>query len=81
MEKIPVFAPSIDADTKKHITDILDAGWLGMGSATKEFEKRIEEDALVQSHGNGPKEDQPEDDLKKRLIGAGVVLFSHDGLI
>lgn len=40
-EKIPVFAPHIGVDTLKHLTDALDVGWLGMGSATKEFEDRI----------------------------------------
>lgn len=41
MERIPVFAPFIDDDTKKHLEDALDVGWLGMGSYTKEFEERI----------------------------------------
>lgn len=41
MEKIPVFVPCIESDTKKHVEDALDVGWLGMGSATKEFEERI----------------------------------------
>jgi dTDP-4-amino-4,6-dideoxygalactose transaminase len=43
MEKIPVFIPFIDADTKKHIDDALNVGWLGMGASTKEFEERISE--------------------------------------
>ena len=43
MEKIPVFAPSLGEDTKKHVLDAIDAGWLGMGSASKEFEERISE--------------------------------------
>lgn len=42
MEKIPVFAPFIDSSTKKHLENALDAGWLGMGAFTKEFEERIE---------------------------------------
>ena len=41
VEKIPVFAPSIGIDTKKHLDDALNVGWLGMGAATKEFEERI----------------------------------------
>lgn len=41
MERIPVFAPFIGDDTKKHLEDALDVGWLGMGSYTKEFEERI----------------------------------------
>ncbi len=41
MERIPVFAPSIGADTLKHLTDALDVGWLGMGATTKDFEERI----------------------------------------
>ena len=41
MERIPVFIPYIDNDTKKHLDDALDVGWLGMGSSTKEFEERI----------------------------------------
>ena len=41
MEKIPVFAPTIGEDTKQHINDALDVGWLGMGATTQEFEKRI----------------------------------------
>jgi len=43
LEKIPVFIPRIDEDTKKHLNTALDIGWLGMGSATKEFEDRISE--------------------------------------
>ena len=43
MEKIPVFAPTIGEDTKKHLCDAIDIGWLGMGSASKEFEQRISE--------------------------------------
>ena len=42
-ENIPVFIPYIDEDTKKHINDALDMGWLGMGSTTKEFEDHIGE--------------------------------------
>jgi len=41
MEKIPVFAPTIGEDTKKHLSEAIDVGWLGMGSASKEFEQRI----------------------------------------
>ena len=41
MEKIPVFAPSIGEDTKKYLNEAIDIGWLGMGSASKEFEDRI----------------------------------------
>jgi dTDP-4-amino-4,6-dideoxygalactose transaminase len=41
LEKIPVFAPSIGEDTKKHLNEAIDIGWLGMGSASKEFEDRI----------------------------------------
>ena len=41
MEKIPVFIPTIGEDTKQHVNDALDIGWLGMGSTTMEFEKRI----------------------------------------
>lgn len=43
MERIPVFAPLIENDTKKHLEDALDVGWLGMGASTKEFEERISE--------------------------------------
>jgi len=43
MEKIPVFAPHIDQDTLSHVEKILKIGWLGLGSATKEFEERISE--------------------------------------
>jgi dTDP-4-amino-4,6-dideoxygalactose transaminase len=41
MEKIPVFQPHIGVDTKEHVGAALDAGWLGMGAITKEFEERI----------------------------------------
>jgi dTDP-4-amino-4,6-dideoxygalactose transaminase len=41
MEKIPVFLPTIGEDTKQHVSDALDVGWLGMGATTKEFEERI----------------------------------------
>ncbi|MBC8502034.1 MAG: DegT/DnrJ/EryC1/StrS family aminotransferase [Nitrosopumilus sp.] len=41
MEKIPVFIPNIGEDTKLHVNDALDIGWLGMGSTTMEFEERI----------------------------------------
>ena len=41
LEKIPVFIPSIGADTKKHLEDAFTLGWLGMGSITKEFEERV----------------------------------------
>jgi len=43
MEKIPVFIPTIGEDTKKHLNEAIDIGWLGMGSASKEFEDRISE--------------------------------------
>ena len=41
MERIPVFQPYIGADTRKHLNDALDVGWLGMGATTQDFEKRI----------------------------------------
>lgn len=41
MEKIPVFVPTIGLDTRQHLDDALNVGWLGMGSSTKEFEDRI----------------------------------------
>ncbi len=41
MERVPVFQPYIDADTTKHLLDVLDVGWLGMGATTQEFEQRI----------------------------------------
>jgi dTDP-4-amino-4,6-dideoxygalactose transaminase len=41
MEKIPVFSPHIGEDTKQHLNDALDDGWLGMGSKTMEFEREI----------------------------------------
>ncbi len=41
MERIPVFIPYIGNDTKKHLEDALDVGWLGMGASTKEFEQKI----------------------------------------
>jgi len=43
LEKIPVFAPTIGEDTKKCLNEAIDVGWLGMGSASKEFEDRISE--------------------------------------
>jgi dTDP-4-amino-4,6-dideoxygalactose transaminase len=43
MEKIPVFAPTVGEDTKKHLNEAIDIGWLGMGSASKEFEDKISE--------------------------------------
>lgn len=43
MEKIPVFQPFVDEDTKNHVTEALDVGWLGMGAYTKEFEDKISE--------------------------------------
>lgn len=43
MEKIPVFVPFINSNTKKHLENALDVGWLGMGALTKEFEERIAE--------------------------------------
>ena len=43
MDRIPVFSPSIDNDTKEHLDNALDVGWLGMGASTKEFEDRISE--------------------------------------
>jgi dTDP-4-amino-4,6-dideoxygalactose transaminase len=39
--RVPVFAPYVGVDTLKHLTDVLDVGWLGMGATTKEFEERI----------------------------------------
>ena len=41
MEKIPVFVPTIGLDTRQHLDEVLNVGWLGMGSSTKEFEDRI----------------------------------------
>jgi len=41
MEKIPVFVPTLGSDTRQHLDEALDVGWLGMGSSTKEFEERI----------------------------------------
>ena len=41
MEKIPVFMPDLGIDTIKHISEVLEIGWLGMGSTTKEFEDKI----------------------------------------
>lgn len=41
LEKIPVFVPYISTDTKKHIDDALNVGWLGLGAITKEFEEHI----------------------------------------
>lgn len=41
MERIPVFQPHIGEDTKQHVCDALDVGWLGMGATTLEFEERI----------------------------------------
>ncbi|MBW2148405.1 MAG: DegT/DnrJ/EryC1/StrS family aminotransferase [Deltaproteobacteria bacterium] len=40
-ENIPVFQPSIGVDTIKAVVDAFHVGWLGMGSYTKEFEKKI----------------------------------------
>ena len=41
MDRIPVFQPHIAADTKEHVCEALDVGWLGMGSMTLDFEQRI----------------------------------------
>jgi len=41
LKKIPVFLPFINKDTKNHVNNALDVGWLGMGEYTKEFENRI----------------------------------------
>ena len=41
MERIPVFQPYIGPDTREHLNDALDVGWLGMGATTQDFEKRI----------------------------------------
>jgi len=41
MEIIPVFKPLLGKDTIEHISKILDIGWLGMGSNTKEFEELL----------------------------------------
>lgn len=38
---IPVFLPSLDDSTIKHIADVFKVGWLGLGSITKEFEDAI----------------------------------------
>lgn len=43
MKRVPVFLPFVDSDTKKHLENALDVGWLGMGSFTKEFEEKISE--------------------------------------
>ena len=41
MDKIPVFAPVINAHTIDHVTEALNLGWLGMGSITKDFENEL----------------------------------------
>lgn len=41
MDRIPVFQPHIGTDTKRHVCDALDVGWLGMGATTLDFEERI----------------------------------------
>jgi len=41
MEKIPVFLPDLGIDTIKHLSEVLEIGWLGMGSTTKKFEELI----------------------------------------
>ena len=41
IERIPVFVPSLGKDTIEHISKTIDAGWLGMGATTEEFEERI----------------------------------------
>lgn len=41
LETIPVFKPLLGKDTIEHISKILDIGWLGMGSNTKEFEELL----------------------------------------
>ena len=41
MDRIPVFQPYIGPDTREHLNDALDVGWLGMGASTQDFEKRI----------------------------------------
>lgn len=70
MKRVPVFAPHIGVDTIKHVTDALDAGWLGMGSMTKEFEERIqaflETDRIVVAVNTGTSA------LHIALVAAGV---------
>jgi dTDP-4-amino-4,6-dideoxygalactose transaminase len=39
--EIPVFAPHIGLDTLRSVTAAFEAGWLGMGSLTREFEELI----------------------------------------
>jgi len=41
LDTIPVFKPLLGKDTVEHISKILDIGWLGMGSNTKEFEDKL----------------------------------------
>lgn len=41
MENIPVFQPTVDKDTIKHISKAIKIGWLGMGKTTMEFENQI----------------------------------------
>lgn len=41
LETIPVFKPLLGKDTVNQISKILDIGWLGMGTNTKEFEELL----------------------------------------
>lgn len=41
MQEIPVFKPLITADEKKAATEVLEMGWLGMGSYVGQFEEQL----------------------------------------
>ena len=43
MKLIPISKPSLSKDELNSISNVFDSGWLGMGSKTKEFEKKIVE--------------------------------------
>jgi dTDP-4-amino-4,6-dideoxygalactose transaminase len=40
-DNIPVLCPTFDERTKKELLDVLDSGWVGFGSKTKEFERQF----------------------------------------
>lgn len=71
MERVPVFLPHLHVDTLKHLVDALDAGWLGMGATTKQFEDMIAE-YLGLSHRYAVATNSGTSALHIALIAAGV---------
>lgn len=41
LKNIPVLRPDYDEQTKKELLEVLDSGWVGYGSKTKEFEEEF----------------------------------------